>query len=100
MSFCKFCGAKLEGNEKFCPECGKVVSLDEPPVHVDDACLLWGILSFFIPLVGIVLYFKYAKTRPKSAKGALTGIILQIAIILLCIVCFFVYMANSLSGYY
>lgn len=38
----------------------------------------WKLLSFFIPILGIILYFAWKNTRPVAAKGVLIAGILSI----------------------
>ena len=46
----------------------------------DSGSIGWGILGFLIPIVGIVLYFVWRNTKPKSGKVALIGALISIAI--------------------
>ena len=45
----------------------------------------WGILAFFIPLVGFILWLAWKKDRPRASKasgiGALTGFLIQILLV-------------------
>ena len=88
MSFCQSCGANV-GESVFCPHCGysingQLPAYAQPPVQyilkpmTPDAPskgIAW--LSFFFPLVGLILYLVYHDTKPKKAasagKGALWG---------------------------
>lgn len=84
--FCKNCGNKLEKNEAVCPYCMTPVNDNYiTPQPNDDKTNIWlGILGFFIPLVGIILYFVYDKENHKRAmhsiKGAVIGIITKLVI--------------------
>lgn len=53
----------------------------------------WGVLGFFIPLVGLILFLVWLKTKPKSAKasgiGALIGFIVGLLLTVVSIVIFF-----------
>ena len=57
----------------------------------DKGNIGWGILGFFIPIVGLILYIVWYKTKPKCAKqagiGALIRVILKMILIFLMIVC-------------
>lgn len=47
----------------------------------------WGILGFFMPTVGVILYFLWRKSSPNNARktgqGVLANIILNFALILI-----------------
>ena len=47
----------------------------------------WGVLGFFIPLVGLILFIVWNSTKPKNAKmagiGALIGFVLLFVIYLI-----------------
>lgn len=57
----------------------------------DPGSFWYGVLGFFIPLVGLILFCVWNKEKPKSAKqagiGALISVILAIAFIFPCICC-------------
>lgn len=38
----------------------------------------WGVLGFFVPLVGLILYFTWKKDRPKSSKAAVIGALISV----------------------
>lgn len=48
----------------------------------DTGSMGWGVLGFFLPLVGLILFLVWQDTRPKDAKmagkGALIGVIVSI----------------------
>lgn len=50
------------------------------PVKEEGNCFGWGVLGFFIPLVGLILYFCWRKEKPNAAKAALYGMIARLAI--------------------
>lgn len=54
-----------------------------PPVTApqeEKASIGLAILSFFIPLVGIILFFVKKKERPKTAKACLIGALISVAL--------------------
>lgn len=77
---CNHCNADIAPGAQFCPVCGNQVS----NTFVNNESLSWGmkILSFFIPVVGIVYYFMKKNEAPKKAKDALqfglAGLVLNI----------------------
>lgn len=40
----------------------------------------WLVLGLFLPIVGICLYFAWAKDRPADARMAIVGVFIGIAI--------------------
>ena len=75
--YCYNCGNKVEG-ARFCPYCGASLEQngslnDHQSVHVNDkVSIMWCILSFLFPFVGIIGYFVFKGTKPVKAKGCLT----------------------------
>ena len=43
------------------------------PAAADSGSIGWGILGAFFPIVGIILFFVWRTSKPKSAKVALIG---------------------------
>ena len=107
--FCKYCGEKLDDkilNEKhiaYCPSCGKVnkqkaeedlaikqtqnenIKIDGENYNTkvyqkDSGSALWGLLGFFFPLVGFILYLCWIKTSPKSANSAGAGALICVVL--------------------
>lgn len=78
--FCKGCGKEVIDTAEICPSCGTRVA---SPVssQEDTPNMLVNIASLCcIPLLGIVLYFVWKDTKPKSAKSALTYSLVSIGI--------------------
>ena len=58
-------------NAAVCLNCGySLVNLQTQSSVEDDGNIGWGILSFFITLVGLILYLVWKDSKPKSAKVA------------------------------
>ena len=60
---CKNCGKEIADNAIACPHCGVAAKVAEDKVNIGLA-----ILSFLIPLVGIILWIVKAKETPKAAR--------------------------------
>jgi len=80
MKYCQNCGQQLEDGATYCPRCGRATGEVQNPY--DSGSIGWGVLGFFLPLVGFILYLNWKNSRPKNAKragtGALIGFILNI----------------------
>lgn len=71
--FCKNCGQEIDDNAYVCPHCGAMTKNSEPEnnansVKDENGKVGWGILSFFFPIVGLILFCVWRKDRPKTAK--------------------------------
>ena len=51
--------------------------MEEEKVVKEESNILWGILGFFVPVVGIILFFVWKKEQPKRAKAAIIGFIIH-----------------------
>ncbi len=73
--FCSECGKKIEDNQRLCDSCRAKRHND-----TGNGNFWWAVLGFFIPIVGVVLYFVWKKNRKADAKnaggGALVSLIL------------------------
>jgi hypothetical protein len=94
MKYCSHCGRELLDEAVVCPGCGCPVekSTDSTefvngtqattPVMEEGSSFGWGVLGFFIPLVGLILFCVWKQTKPRAAKaagiGALIGFVLGI----------------------
>ena len=51
----------------------------QPAVN-DSGSIGWGILGAFFPIVGIILYFVWRTNKPNSAKVAIIGAAIGVAV--------------------
>ena len=79
--YCKKCGKEINDEAVICPYCGCATdNMNKRRTAPDDAPGFgWGVLGFFFPIVGLILYLVWKSDYPlraKSAgKGALAGVI-------------------------
>ena len=84
--FCKHCGAEIADEAVICVKCGKPVAEMPGTVSAENDKPSTGlnILSFFIPLVGLILYLTQKNQYPVKAKAlgkwALIGWITRIVL--------------------
>ena len=46
----------------------------------DKGGFLWGLLGFCIPIAGLILFFVWKESKPKSAKAAGIGALVSVVI--------------------
>lgn len=93
--FCKWCGKEVGDNAKFCPNCGKGINstnvnqeANSSDVQTEKANIWLAILSFFIPLAGLIIFIIKKDKEPKTAKAsgicAIVGLLLNVIITVIC----------------
>lgn len=86
MKDCVNCGTELPEGVAVCPQCGATAENEKPAVQKVKIGL--AVVSFFIPIAGIVLFFTKKKTQPKTAKAcgfaAAAAIIIAVIAGLIC----------------
>ena len=87
MKYCTKCGKELEDDARFCPGCGCAVgeySYNNTLKDNEGSAVGYGILGFFIPIAGLILFLVWNNDQPKKAKasgiGALISVIASIVI--------------------
>lgn len=98
--FCTKCGTKLPENSVFCSECGASTTENTNVQNVSkesNDVFGWGVLGFFIPVAGLILYLTWKTDRPKASKaagiGALVCLIFNVVIIALWLLIMFIALA-------
>ena len=80
--FCKNCGKEIDEKAVICPHCG--VATGKVDNSNDAPSAGWGVLGFFFPLIGLILYLVWKSEYPLRAKsvgkGALIGFIVSVVI--------------------
>lgn len=98
--FCKNCGKEIDNNAYVCPNCGVKVKDEITERREQQAATNleadsgskagWGILSFLIPLVGLILFLIWKTERPKTAsvcgKCALASVIVEVIVVILYVI--------------
>ena len=79
--YCMHCGKKIDENLLICPHCG---TAQNQVTKKDYGGIGWGILGYFVPMAGIILFFIWKNEKPKTAKvlgiGALISTIIFISL--------------------
>lgn len=131
--FCKQCGKEIEDGSTFCPFCGAGQADDaqaaqqqaqpaqqaqpqygqyQPPYTaqptytappVQESGAGWGVLGFFFPVVGLILFLVWKDDHPARSKGAgigaLVGVIVSVVGTVLLYVLYFVIMMGAAGAY-
>ncbi len=98
MKFCPYCGNynnNINGN--FCEHCGgslrnnNVPNYNYPNKIQEGNTFGWGILGFFVPLAGLVLFIAWHNDRPKAAKSSGIGALVRVVVnvLLFILICAF-----------
>lgn len=83
--YCEKCGKENKTGTKFCTNCGNSLDVSSNYVVKEEKSTFgWGILSFFVPIAGLILFIIWKKDRPKTSKTAgicaIIGVIFSIFI--------------------
>ncbi len=116
MAFCKNCGSQINDGTMICPKCGASqnsganynYSGGMPPRNsYDSGGFGWGLLGFFIPLAGLILFLVWKDDKPATAKaaglGALISVIIKIVFSIIGVIMFwgiFSSIVNNMGYYY
>ncbi|MBR1747340.1 MAG: zinc ribbon domain-containing protein [Clostridia bacterium] len=99
--YCRKCGRQLSQTDKYCPNCGEPVEdlfgynqdgngnnqnggyqNGGNASSYDSGSAGWGVLGFFFPIIGLILFLVWKDSKPLSAKmagkGALIGFIVSV----------------------
>ena len=95
--YCYQCGKEVSEDAKFCPYCGASLTqtkgsyqpIQTQTVSSEDAPHMgFAVLSFFIPIVGLILYLVWKDEFPQKAKSCLKGLISGIVLYVVMVCCF------------
>ena len=79
--YCNHCGKEIIDEAVVCPHCGCAVAKKQ--TELDAPSMGFAVLSFFIPLIGFILWLLWKDKTPLKArscgKGALIGVIVSVA---------------------
>ncbi len=97
MKYCVNCGKEIEQEIITCPDCGMIQNTNEVIKTEEEGSKIgFGILGFFIPVAGLILYILWKKEKPQTAKaagkGALISVIMGVVfyVVMMVVMMFFV----------
>ncbi len=74
MKYCSKCGQEIVDDAVVCTKCGCAVDAQRGNTNVVDAPNGgFAVLSFFFPIIGLILFCVWKSTFPRKAKSAGTG---------------------------
>lgn len=101
--YCSQCGKEIETDMKYCPYCGAIVNINVNEnvnqSEQDAPSLLFAFISFFAPIIGIVLYIIWRKDSPKKAASCLKGLAAGIIFEIILYIIFLSMISNSVNTY-
>ena len=105
--YCSYCGKEINEKGDVCIGCGRSV-IKAKASQNDSSSAGWWWLGFFFPLIGFILWLVWMGDTPirsrKAGWGALIGVVVSIALVVLLYIALFVFAfivgANLSSGIY
>jgi hypothetical protein len=85
MKYCSHCGTEIADEAVICVKCGcPAASNPQGAANLNDAPSGgFAVLGFFFPFIGLILWLVWNNSSPLKAKscgkGALIGVIVQVA---------------------
>lgn len=121
MKKCPNCDADIDNGRTVCPFCGSKIGIDDSvndkqykqdAIYTqntqqqyqsrqvnDTGSVGYWLIGFFVPIIGIILYFVWRYEQPNNAKrclwGALVSIIVSFVLTILTFICMII---AALSG--
>lgn len=97
--YCKNCGEQIDDKAVICPSCG-VAQTQLKVAQSDNGGFLWGLLGFFIPIVGLILYIVWKNERPKTAKAVGIGALVSVGAWIIMYILLFLVGALTFYNFY
>lgn len=83
---CPHCSKVIEPDVLICPHCRKAIRIQHLSSQYDSGDPFIALFSFFVPIVGIVLFFYWRKTKPRNARMAGIGSLVFLVIFVVLII--------------
>jgi len=88
MAYCRKCGAQIDDNAVRCPYCDAATA---ERAKDDDGSIIWGIIGFLVPIVGIIIWAVWHDEKPNNARVAIIGALISIILTFVIVIGFFVF---------
>lgn len=90
MPFCRNCGNQIDEGAAVCVKCGCATEKMNENKAAEIPDFIWGILGFFVPIAGLILWILWKDEKPSAAKGAGIGALISTAVSVLFVIIYFV----------
>ncbi|MDO9629672.1 MAG: zinc ribbon domain-containing protein [Acholeplasmataceae bacterium] len=84
MAYCPSCGESVRDDQDVCLSCGAELKEKKVVYGESGSYVGWGILSFLLPLAGLILFLVWKDSKPKGAKicgtWALIGFVINLIV--------------------
>ena len=87
MVYCRNCNTPIDDRAAVCPYCGAPQA--SKPVQ-EGSGFWWGVLGFFFPVAGLVLFIVFKNKRPNRAKSAGIGALISVILEVLAVIAYYV----------
>ncbi len=95
MAYCRNCGSQINDQAVICPHCG----VQQKPLESNDTLSSikdiggwgWGLLGFFVPIAGLIIYLLWLNDHPRNAKAAGKGALISVIVSLSFVVVYFIF---------
>lgn len=77
---CPYCSKVVSEDALNCPHCRRAIRIKHLSSQYDSGDPFIALLSFFIPVIGAILFFYWRKTKPRNSKMAAIGTLVFIVI--------------------
>lgn len=74
MNYCTNCGSPLNDDKVICLNCGVMIPSENQEHVEDNGSVGFAILSFFIPLIGLIIFLIWQKKDPKQQNKLVFGL--------------------------
>ena len=88
MKYCVYCKLPLHDGYQNCPQCGRAAAVSKAGNNGDDSSLLLALMSFFIPVIGLILWFVWMERYPWCAASCGKGTVWGVSVYFLLLILF------------
>lgn len=100
--FCKKCGKEIDDSAIVCPDCGCATDnyKQVKSTEQDSSSIGYVFLGFFLPIIGLILYFLWKDSTPLRAKNLAKGAIIGAIVAVVFIIVYSIVIVSIIGGMY